>query len=100
MTRMRTVTRWLIQFMLLAGFCAAQQSTVDHGYFGSIFSVEGKDISEGCSRKDATGDKPFSKYVPGCLESLFRGNKGCTPHSRVFHQEMAWPWEQLSRTAS
>jgi len=75
-TWMRTVTRWLIQLMLLAGFCAAQQSSVDQGYFGSIFSVEGKDISDGCSWKDATGDKPFSKYVPGCLESLFRGNKG------------------------
>lgn len=75
MTWMRRVTLLLIQPMLLVGCCVAQ-SNGDQGYFGAIFTDEGKNISDGCSRKDATGAKPFTKYVPGCLENLFHGNKG------------------------
>jgi hypothetical protein len=66
----------LISLPLLAGFSAAQQSGGDQSYFGAIFGVEGKDISDGCSRKDVTGTKPVSKFVVGCLENLFHGNKG------------------------
>jgi hypothetical protein len=62
--------------LLLAAGSAGQNSTGNQSYFSAIFSDEANNISTGCSRADATGTKPMSKYVPGCLESLFRGNKG------------------------
>lgn len=67
---------------ILATNCFAQQSSAPpgsggkEGYFAAIFSDERKNIRDGCSRTDATGEKALSKYVPGCLESLFHGNKG------------------------
>jgi len=63
-------------FLVLAASCAAQESGGHQSYFGAIFTVEGNDIKDGCTRTDVTGTKPLSKFVPGCLESLFHGNKG------------------------
>jgi len=76
-TPLRKVLLWLIQSALLAGSCAAQQgSGGDQNYFGAIFSDERTNIKDGCQDKDATGSKPIKDVVSGCLESLFRGNKG------------------------
>jgi hypothetical protein len=76
MMRTRKLTEFFVCVLMLAG-CSVAQSTGGNGsYFGAIFSDEANNISSACSRKDATGTKPIGKYVPGCLESLFRGNKG------------------------
>jgi hypothetical protein len=74
---LRRVPVSLIQYVILAGCCFAQQSSGgNQSYFGAIFSEEGTDIKTGCEDKDATGMKPIKDVVSGCLESVFRGNKG------------------------
>jgi hypothetical protein len=74
-TRVREpISFWFL--LLFAVCCAAQESGGHQSYFGAIFTVEGNDIKDGCTRTDVTGTKPLSKFVPGCLESLFHGNKG------------------------
>jgi hypothetical protein len=74
---LRQLTLFFMSALLLAGGASAQSSGGgNQSYFGAIFRDEANNISDGCSRKDATGTKPISKYVPGCLLSLFRGNKG------------------------
>jgi hypothetical protein len=74
------VTGWRLAsfcvLILLTACCVAQQNGGNESYFGAIFTVEGNDIQTGCTRADVTGTKPLSKFVPGCLESLFHGNKG------------------------
>lgn len=74
MTGWKLISFWI--FFLLSACCAAQQNGGNQSYFGAIFTVEGNDIKTGCTRTDVTGAKPLSKFVPGCLESLFHGNKG------------------------
>lgn len=74
MTRWKLISLWI--FFLLPACCSAQQNGGGQSYFSSIFTVEGHDIKDGCTRTDVTGTKPLSKFVPGCLESLFHGNKG------------------------
>ena len=66
----------LCSMLLLAGSAFSQNNSGQQGYFGSIFSDEGANIRNGCSRTDVTGTKSTSKLVTGCLESLFHGNKG------------------------
>lgn len=70
------VTGSCLWVLLLASCAVAQSSGGKQSYFGAIFHDEANNISHDCSRKDFTGTKPLSKYVPGCLTALFRGNKG------------------------
>jgi len=70
------VTGFCLWVFLLASCAVAQSSGGKQSYFGAIFHDEANNISHDCSRKDFTGTKPLSKYVPGCLTALFRGNKG------------------------
>jgi len=65
-----------LSVVLLAAWSPAQNSGGNQSYFGAIFTDEANNIKTGCSREDVTGTKPISKYVPGCLENLFHGNKG------------------------
>jgi len=74
--RSRRVLVFGTSVLLLAGCCAAQSTGGNQSYFAAIFSDEWKNISTGCSRTDATGTVPLSKYVPNCLENFFHGNKG------------------------
>lgn len=79
MTRQGKIIAFTIVFLLLTtSRSAAQQASGGHqSYFGAIFSEEGDNISGGCGSKDPNGqDKPIKVLVPGCLESLFHGNKG------------------------
>ena len=77
MTSLRKAFLLSIQSVLLAGCCAAQQgSGGDQNYFSAIFSDERDNIKAGCQDKDASGNKPIKELVPGCLEGVFRGNKG------------------------
>src|SRR5690242_4913277 len=63
-------------------------STGGESYFGTTFSIEGKDIRDGCNTKQTvldknnqptTESKPLKELVPGCLTPVFHGNKGLYP---------------------
>jgi hypothetical protein len=81
----------LIGALVAAIPLAAQTSNSSksgESYFGTTFSVEGKDISDGCNTKQTvldkngqptTESKPLKELVPGCLTPIFHGNKGLYP---------------------
>ncbi len=67
-----------VLLLLSASRLSAQQANSGHqSYVGAIFSDERHNIGDGCGTKNPDGkDKPIRLLVPGCLTSLFRGNKG------------------------
>ncbi len=81
----------LIGALVAALPLAAQNNNSSNGresYFGTTFSIEGKDISDGCNAKQTvldkngqptTESKPLKELVPGCLTPIFHGNKGLYP---------------------
>jgi hypothetical protein len=76
---MNRVCRFALFGALVAAIpLAAQQTNAQGGqsYFGTTFSIEGHDIKEGCQTTDPSGKKPLKVLVPGCLTSVFHGNKG------------------------
>jgi len=72
----------LLGALVVARPLAAQQS-----YFATTFSIEKRDISEGCKTtetkivddKEKTEKKPLKVWVPECLIPVFHGNKGIYP---------------------
>jgi hypothetical protein len=77
-TYLQRLALLMILAVLLVECCAAQQkSNGDQSYFDAIFSDEWTNLKGGCSDKDEQGhSKTIKALVPGCLESLFHGNKG------------------------
>lgn len=67
----RRAAVFAVMVLLLGCYASAQES-----YFGAIFRDEANQIKSGCSRKNVTGTKPLKEFIPGCLQSLVRGNKG------------------------
>jgi hypothetical protein len=78
MKGLQTLTASLVFSTLIAGSCSAQQTKKnDQSYFGAIFNEEKADIKAGCQDKEADGkSKPIKKFIPGCVENFFHGNKG------------------------
>jgi hypothetical protein len=87
---MNRVSKFALLGALVAATPLVAQQTNDHGdesYFGTTFSIEGHDISEGCKTtqtvikngKEQTEKKPLKVWVPGCLVPTVHGNKGLYP---------------------
>lgn len=72
---------------LVASIPASAQQTTSQNhetYFGTVFSVQKTDISNGCKTtklndKGETETKPLKEWAPGCLMPMFHGNKGLYP---------------------
>lgn len=84
---MNRAYRFALFGVLVTAIPLAGQNTNAKGgesYFGTTFSVEGHDISEGCKTtetvleagKQVTKKKSAKVLVPGCLTPMFHGNKG------------------------